>query len=60
MTFTEWIDSLPDDEREALCAYDAWKAGATQVFAALIDGGFIAEPYAALVRKEIAQILDGN
>jgi len=59
MTFTEWIDSLPDDERAALCTNDAWKAGAMQTFAALIDGGFITEPYAAIAQKEIAEILSG-
>lgn len=59
MTFQEWIDSLPEDERETLCANDAWKAGAMQTFAALIDGGFIADPYAAVAQEEIAHILNG-
>jgi hypothetical protein len=43
MTFSDWIDSLTDDERETLCAYDAWKEGARQILNALVERGYISE-----------------
>jgi len=54
MTFADWIDSLPDDEREALCAADAWKAGAAAMLNELIDQGFISKEYAEDARKAVA------
>ena len=60
MTFTDWVESLPDDERDAMCAYDAWKAGAMHTFEALVARGFIDDSYASLARGEIADILDGE
>ena len=29
MTFYDWYETLPDDEKAALCKYDIWK-GATE------------------------------
>jgi len=43
MTFSDWIDSLPEDERETLCAYDAWKEGARQMLNALVERGYISD-----------------
>jgi hypothetical protein len=50
MTFSDWIDSLTDDERETLCAYDAWKEGARQMLNALVERGYIDE----MARNEIS------
>lgn len=44
MTIDEWLELIPEDERETLCFADGWKAGATAMIEALIDRGFIGYP----------------
>ena len=58
MTVDKWIESIPDDEREALCVADGWKAGATAMLEALIDRGFISDKYySELARRETKDII---
>lgn len=56
MTLEEWLEQLPDDERETLCAADAWCAGAGAMIDALIDRGYIHLDYAMLAREGVADI----
>lgn len=34
-TIDDWINSLPEDERETMCVADAWKAGARAMLNAI-------------------------
>lgn len=56
MTYEDWLDQLPEDELEALCPADAWRAGAGAMIDALIDRGYISLDYAMLAREGVADI----
>lgn len=56
MTFDEYLESLPEDERATLCVYDAWKAGATAMLETLIVHGYIDDGYAEQARCEMEHI----
>jgi len=58
MTFSEWLDSLPDDEREALACCDAWNAGAIAMLDALVERGFISSAYIEDAKKAMADITE--
>ena len=58
MTFSEWLDSLPDDEREALACCDAWNAGAIAMLDALVERGFISSAYIEDAKKATADITE--
>ena len=58
MTFSEWLDSLPDDEREALTFCDAWSAGAIAMLDALVERGFISSAYIEDAKKATADITE--
>ena len=57
MTLDEWLETIPEDERDTLCVADGWKAGANAMFNELIKFGFIAEGYERTARKEVKDIL---
>lgn len=57
MTLDEWLETIPEDERETLCVADGWKAGATAMLNELIKWGYIAEGYEGTARKEVEDIL---
>lgn len=56
MTLEEWLEQLPDDERETLCPAEAWRAGAGAMIDALIDRGYISLDYAMLAREGVRDI----
>lgn len=56
MTIDEWLEKIPDDERETLCFADGWRAGASAMLDALIDRGFITGPYEQDARRETMDI----
>jgi hypothetical protein len=57
MTIDEWLETIPEDERDMLCVTDGWKAGASAMIDALIDRGFISDDYADLARRETLDII---
>ena len=57
MTLDDWLDTIPEDERETLCIADAWKAGASAMLEALIDRGYISMDFEYLARAEVQDIL---
>ena len=56
MTFDEWIDQFPDDEKESVCLLDSWRAGARAMVDALVERGFIGCQYADLAKERTAEI----
>ena len=58
MTLDEWINSIPEDERDLICASDAWKAGAAAMLEALIERGHIGQRYVEEARLGTADITD--
>lgn len=58
MTFSDWLGSLPDDEREALACCDAWNASATAMLDALVERGFISSAYIEDAKKATADITE--
>ena len=60
MTFSDWLDSLPDDEREALFHCEAWNAGAIAMLDALVERGFISSAYIEDAKKATADITDST
>ena len=60
MTFSDWLGSLPDDEREALACSDAWSAGAIAMLDALVERGFISSAYIADAKKATSDITDST
>lgn len=57
MTIDDWLDQMPEDEREALCVADGWRAGAEAMFFALLDHGYIDPRYADDARTGVTDIL---
>ena len=58
MTLNEWIDSIPEDERDLISTSDGWKAGATAMLEALIERGHIGQRYVEEARLGTADIID--
>jgi len=48
MTFDEWVQTIPEDERSLLSLCDAWDAAVKATVQALLDYGNLDEDY----RKE--------
>lgn len=42
MTFDDWLDGVPEDERRALTLADAWNACAEALLETLVERGYIA------------------
>ena len=45
MTFDEWLDSYPDDEKCLLLLSEAWDAAVKATIQALLDSGNLSEHY---------------
>lgn len=58
MTIDEWINGLPEDERESLCVADGWKAGAQAMLDAIMDRGYIGDNYLEDAKKAVSDILE--
>ena len=56
MTLEEWLEQLPDDERETLCVADGWRAGAEALFSALVDRGYIDMNHVEEAKKRVVDI----
>lgn len=57
MTLDDWLNTIPEDERDTLTITEIWKAGATAMLEALIDRGYIGMDYEALARHEVQDII---
>jgi len=45
MTFDDWLEKIPTDERDMIALPDVWRAAVDATIAALYDAGNIDEHY---------------
>ena len=50
MTFDEWIDSYPDDEKYLLLLSEAWDAAVKATIQALLDSGNLSGQWTATAK----------
>jgi len=50
MTFDEWLDSYPDDEKCLLLLSEAWDAAVKATVQALLDSGNLSEQWTATAK----------
>ena len=57
MNFNDWMNTIPDNEKDTLCLMDAWRAGMSAMLERLIEDDWIGKEYKSMVRLEVRELM---